>query len=176
MAKSKRKRTPKTILKLPEPRAVQVRSAEQPEVAQFTAFVRTRDSGLYRLVLLGTAAGIQQNRGHPLPHCPGAGSICSVDDQPETCGSPTTRVRGCGLRLLESRAPAVIRDEEGRWRWCDTSEGNSVGRKAGIRCRRKSKDAEGQNTETSHRRLRNSDLAAGERSAVRGLPGGDNSV
>jgi hypothetical protein len=46
MAK-KRKRTPKSILKLPDPRTIQISRTKQPAIGQLATLVRSRDPSVY---------------------------------------------------------------------------------------------------------------------------------
>jgi len=68
MAKSKRKRMPKSVLKLPD--LEQSRSAvlNRTDFSKFAANLRSCDPGVHRMVLLGTQACFQQDCGHPVPH------------------------------------------------------------------------------------------------------------
>ena len=53
MAKSKHKRTPKTVLKLPDLETIEICSYEQPDVGEFKALLRSCDSRfMYRAASL----------------------------------------------------------------------------------------------------------------------------
>src|SRR6266705_3083705 len=79
MAKSKRKRVPKTILKLPDleqSKSAVLNSLTSPS----SALVRPCDSRIHRLVLFGAQASLQQDRGHTLPNRTRTAPVRPVDD------------------------------------------------------------------------------------------------
>jgi hypothetical protein len=85
MAKSKHKRTPKTVLKLPD--LGQSKSAVMSSLTSASkALRRSCDSQIHRLVLLRASTRLQQDAGHTIPDRPRTAAICSVDDQPEIGG------------------------------------------------------------------------------------------
>jgi hypothetical protein len=70
MAKNKRKRKPKTVLKLPDLEQSKSAVLNSTHLSEFAAILRSRDPRIYRLVLLGTSPRFQQNRRHSIPHQP----------------------------------------------------------------------------------------------------------
>ena len=85
MAKSKHKRTPKTVLKLPDLEQSKSAVMEQPDVGEFKALLRSCDSRIHRLVLLRASTRLQQDGGHTIPDCPRTAvrvvEICSPSSQ-----------------------------------------------------------------------------------------------
>ena len=85
MAKSKRKRVPKTVFKLPD--LEQSKSAVLNSLTSSSS-KRSYDmhSRIYRLVLFRTQASLQQDRGHTIPNRTRTAPVRPIDDQPEIGG------------------------------------------------------------------------------------------
>src|SRR5437588_8280263 len=93
MVKSRCKRAPKAVLKLPD--LEQSKSAvlnSLTNIGEFKTPLRPCDSRIHRLVLLGASTRLQQNGSHAVPDCTRRAPLCSVDDQPEIGGDTTAGV------------------------------------------------------------------------------------
>jgi hypothetical protein len=80
MAKSKRKRAPKTVLKLPD--LEQSKSAVLNSLTSASS-KRSYDHAIREFIdwyLFGAQAGLQQDRGHALPNRTRAAPVRAVDD------------------------------------------------------------------------------------------------
>jgi len=70
LSKGKR-RVPKTVLRLPDLDQAEVGGVEQSQLDRCSTRVPTCHRGIHRLVLLGAAAIVQQDRGSAVSHTPG---------------------------------------------------------------------------------------------------------
>jgi hypothetical protein len=78
-SESKRTRAPKAILKLPDLEQSKSAILNSLNLAQFSTFLRSCDSGIYRLVLFRATHGLQRNRRDSVPNIAGAAALRSVD-------------------------------------------------------------------------------------------------
>jgi hypothetical protein len=92
MAKSKRKRVPKTVLKLPD-----LEQSKSAVLSSLTSASSKRSYDprylrIHRLVLLETSPRVQQDGGHTLPNRTRTALMRPVDDQPKTGRDTATGV------------------------------------------------------------------------------------
>jgi hypothetical protein len=108
MAKSKmkRKRAPKSVLKLRSGTVEKCRS-EEPKFAKFSADLRSCDQRIHRVVLLGTKASLQQDRSHPVSDLTRTAALCIYHHQFAARGSAKTGVDAADCGLLSADLAAV---------------------------------------------------------------------
>src|SRR3954470_17228333 len=97
----KRKRTPKSILKLPD--LEQSKSAVLNSLPSVSSqpFVRPRDPPVHRLVLLRAPSGLQPNRCDKIPHFPRASALRVINNQPATRRRKAVGLRGSRFGLTQ---------------------------------------------------------------------------
>src|SRR5258705_5078698 len=107
MAKSKRKRVPKTVLKVPD--LEQSKSAVMNSLTSASS-KRSYDHAIREFIDWYCPTRLRQDGGHTIPDGPRTAPICSVDDQPEICGDTSAgdmKRPIAGSSALDSR-PAYV--------------------------------------------------------------------
>jgi hypothetical protein len=115
MAKSKirRKRTPKSVLKLPD--------LEQSKSAVLNSLTspssqRTYDHAIREFIdwyCSEPRLAFNKDRSHSVPDLTRTAALCIYNDQLAACGSTEAGVRGCGLRAPERRSGGWYSPREG---------------------------------------------------------------
>ena len=88
----------------PGSRTFEVCRSEQPDFSEYSADLRSCDSGIHLVVLVGAEVSVQQDRGFPVQDSSRTAALCIPDHQFAARGSPKAGVRGGGLRAPERRS------------------------------------------------------------------------